>query len=104
MSFGSCRNCGCAWDPGESWEEDRIGDDCPGCAVVSMRREVAAYESLKTWVRKLLDDNWRFLSETQIGVVEGDTNESGRMATYMLVAELVEWEMPPDDDEKKEER
>ncbi len=40
MPFGSCSNCGTAWDPGESWHDDRIGDDCPGCLVVGQRRTI----------------------------------------------------------------
>ena len=58
-------------------------------------------EDLKTWVRRKLDDEWRFLTETGIGVVEGDTNESGRMATTIMLAEMVGWVPPPEDAEEE---
>lgn len=56
MPFGSCRNCGTAWDPGERWQSDRIGDDCPGCRVRDQERTIEALKDKLLTVRKSIEE------------------------------------------------
>ena len=48
-SFGSCRNCGTAWDTGDEYEGTQaIGDRCPGCELRRLRRTL---RELNAWLK-----------------------------------------------------